>query len=44
MGRLTSVYERALAVIPEQEQERFLEHLGAFVEGLDEASRATLVP
>lgn len=44
MARLTHVYEHALAVIPEPEQERFLEHLGAFVEGLDEASRATLVP
>lgn len=44
MARLTHVYEHALAVVPEPEQERFLEHLGAFVEGLDEASRATLVP
>ena len=44
MARLTHVYEHALAVIPEPEQERFLEHLGAFVEGLDDASRATLVP
>jgi DNA-binding MarR family transcriptional regulator len=44
MARLTHVYEHALTVVPEPEQERFLEHLGAFVEGLDEASRATLVP
>ncbi|KRE39027.1 hypothetical protein ASG73_01275 [Janibacter sp. Soil728] len=44
VARLTSVYERALAVIPEKEQERFLEHLDAFVESLDDAARATLAP
>ncbi|WP_068259923.1 MarR family winged helix-turn-helix transcriptional regulator [Janibacter limosus] len=44
MARLTEVYERALAAIPRQDQDRFLQQLATFVEGLDEASHATLGP
>lgn len=35
MDRLLAVYDRAVAAVPAAEQERFLEHLAAFVAALD---------
>lgn len=40
MERLLAVYDRAVAAVPLQEQDRFLEHLEAFVTALGDASAA----
>lgn len=38
LTRLMAVYGHAVAAVPEAEQERFLEHLSAFVEALAETT------
>lgn len=40
LTRMMTVYDEAIDAVPEEEQERFLKHLAAFVDALGEAASA----